>query len=83
MNRIIVKLYVPLIEKQYDVWIPINKNIYQTIQSFIKGINSLNQIEYDTTKFPKLYKKSTAEPYDLNAVIIDTDIRNGSELILL
>lgn len=83
MNRIIVKLYVPLIEKQYDVWIPINKNVYQVIQAFIKGINSLNKIEYSTEIFPKLYKKSTAEPYDLNAVIIDTDIRNGSELILL
>lgn len=82
MNRILVKLYVPKIEKQYDVWIPINKSIYSVMMSFITGINQLNNIEYDINVFPKLYNKSTAEPYDVNEIVINTDIRNGTELIV-
>lgn len=82
MNRILVKLYIPLIEKQYDVWIPINKSVYSTIKYFIKGIEQLNKLQYNTDKFPKLYNKATAEAYNYTTMIVDTDIRNGAELIL-
>ena len=28
MNKVLIKLYVPTIEKVYDIWIPINKRVY-------------------------------------------------------
>lgn len=83
MNRILVRLYVPQLEKEYDVWIPINRTVYAIVNSFIKGINSLNKIEFEKSYIPNLYNKATSELYELNKKVIDTDIRNGSELILL
>lgn len=83
MNRVLVRLYVPLLEKQYDIWIPINKSVYYVVQSFLLGIDSMNKIHYIYDgKFPKLYNKATSDIYDMNLKIIDTDIRNGTELIL-
>ena len=82
MNRILIRVYVPLLEKQYDVWIPINKSIYGVILDLIKGINSINKIEYNIESFPNLYNKESADIYDLKSKIIDTDIRNGTEVIL-
>ena len=83
MNRVLVRLYVPLLEKQYDIWIPINKSIYYIIKAFIKGINAINKIEYIYNgSFPRLYNRSTSDVYDINKRVIDTDIRNGTELIL-
>ena len=38
MNKILVKLYVPMIEEQYDVWIPLNKRIYNVINLLIKAV---------------------------------------------
>ena len=83
MNRVLVNLYVPLMEKKYNIWIPVNRSINCVIKGFISGINSLNQIQYDLKKnYPRLYNKETAAAYDYKAKIIDTDIRNGTELIL-
>lgn len=83
MNRILVRLYVPLLEKQYDIWIPINKSIFYVVNAFLSGINSINKIDYLYDEFfPKLYNKSTAESYDMGLRVADTDIRNGTELIL-
>lgn len=82
MNRVLIRVYVPLLEKQYDVWVPINKSIYGVILDLIKGINSINKIEYDTESFPNLYNKESSEIYDLKAKVVDTDIRNGFEVIL-
>ena len=32
MDRVFVKVYVPMIEKIYDVWIPTHKKIYNINQ---------------------------------------------------
>lgn len=83
MNRVLIRVYIPLLEKKYDVWVPINKKVYEIIINIIKGINAINRIEYDMTKIPNLYDKESSEIYDINVRIIDTNIRNGSEVILL
>lgn len=83
MNRVLIRVYIPLLEKKYDVWVPINKKVYEIIINLIKGINSINKIEYDMKEIPNLYDKESSEVYDINIRIIDTNIRNGSEVILL
>lgn len=83
MNRVLIRVYIPLLEKKYDVWVPINKKVYEIIINLIKGINSINKIEYDMREIPNLYDKESSEVYDINIRIIDTNIRNGSEVILL
>ena len=83
MNRVLVRLYVPLLEEQYDIWIPINRSVFYVIKAFLAGIDSINKINYIYDgKIPKLYNKSTADCYNMNSRIIDTDIRNGTELII-
>ena len=83
MNRVLIRVYIPLLEKKYDVWVPINKKVYEIIINLIKGINPINKIEYDMREIPNLYDKESSEVYDINIRIIDTNIRNGSEVILL
>ena len=83
MNRILIKLYVPLLEKKYDIWIPINKSIYYCLNSFLNGIDAINKIQYVYGEnYPRLYNKETADVYNVNSMVVDTDIRNGTELIL-
>ena len=83
MNKVLVKLYVPMIEKEYDVWIPLNRSINTIISLLIKGLSELNKSSYTPTTVPTLYNKKTAEIYDLNKKVIDTNIRNGTELLLI
>ena len=82
MNRVLIRVYAPLLEKKYDVWVPINKSIYEVIINLVKGINSINKIEYDMKEIPNLYDKESSEIYDINFKIIDTNIRNGSVILL-
>ena len=83
MNKILVKLYVPLIEKQYDVWIPSNKRIYNVIGLLVKAVNELSGGYYKVNKLPTLYDKATGKPYGINLSVKESTIRNGSEIILI
>ena len=79
MDKVLVKVYVPMLEKIYDVWIPSHKRIYNVIDLLIKAVNNC----YRPDKLPMLYDKLTAEVYDINLSIKDSTIRSGTELVLL
>lgn len=83
MNKVLVKLYVPTIEKEYDVWIPLTRRIYTTIKLIVKAINEFTNGEYSPSKLPVLYDRKTAKPFDINLTIGESTIRNGSEIILI
>ena len=83
MNKILVKLYVPMLETEYDVWIPVNKRIYNVIKLLVRAINELSGGAYKPLKMPNLYDKTTAMPYNINLSIKESTIRNGSEIILI
>ena len=82
-NKILVELSVPYIEKSYDVFIPINKKI-GTIKKLIENsINSLIDNDYEIREDANLYSKDTGEIYDVNKTVKDTDLQNGSRIILI
>lgn len=83
MNKVLVKLYVPTIEEQYDIWIPLNKRIYNVIVLLVKAINDLSGGYYTPEKMPVLYDKLSARPFDVNLKVMDSTIRNGTEIILM
>ena len=47
MNKVLIRVYVPQLEKKYDVWITINKNVYTIKLSIKNGINYLNKISLE------------------------------------
>lgn len=83
MNKILVSLYVPLIEQKFEIFIPINKEICDIIKLLVKAINELVDCNYDYNTETGLYNKDTGEKYILDKKIIETDIKNGTQLILV
>ena len=82
MNKILVKIYFPLLEEKFDVWIPVNKKIYSIIRLMVKNVYGIENIK-ELNNMPFLYNKYTGTCYEINSKISDTDIKNGAELILI
>ncbi len=83
MNKIMIKLYVPLIEEEYDIFIPINKNIKNIIYLLGKAINEISQGEYPVNYPTKLVNRDTGYVFPYNSNPKDEKILNGSNLVLL
>ena len=43
MNKVLVFVYVPMLEHKYEVWIPINRKIHTVISLITKEINQLTE----------------------------------------
>lgn len=82
-NKILAKIYVPNIDKEYEIWLPINNKIDNIVNLLLKIINQYNCDNYKPIKKPHLYDKSTAKQYEGNLTLKELNIENGAELILI
>lgn len=82
-SKILIELYLPTIEKEYDLFIPINKRVGTIKQLIEKGLSEKPEIEYFPREDTNLYSKDTGLPYDVQLLIKDTDMKNGSKLVLI
>ena len=82
-NKILIELEIPLIEVKYDMFIPINKKV-GTIKSLIeRSLIELTDLAYIPRTDTNLYSKETGDIYDVNKTVRDTDLKNGSRVILI
>ncbi len=82
-NKILLEIYIPSIEKEYDVFVPISKRI-GTIKKLIeKGISDLADDGFCIEDDTNFYNKETGQIYDINLKVIDTDLENGTRIILI
>ena len=81
-NKILVVVYVPLLEEEYTVFIPANKKIGTVKNNIIDSV-----IELSEGNFKKdnnlLYDAGRSLVFDNNIYVKDSTITNGTKLILL
>jgi len=82
-NKILIELEIPLIEKKYDLFIPINKKI-GTIKTLIEqALVELTDNAYVPKEDSNFYSKESGEIFDVNKTVRDTELKNGSRIILI
>lgn len=83
MNKVLVLVYVPLLEQQYDILIPINRKI-GTIKRILENtIVELSDGNFHMDENVKLYDKETGKKLDNDVYVKNSGIVNGTKLILL
>ena len=82
-NKVLIKLYVPEIDYTFDLFIPVNEVVWKIKKLLVKSVNDLTGVNLNMADEFALINKNTSSMYDNNEIIINTDIRNATELILL
>lgn len=82
IDKLNIQIIIPYLYKKYDLLIPVNQTIGQTIYTIVKGLNILNNNVFKDNNSLNLYNALDGKMYDLNELLVDTDIKNGSILIL-
>ena len=82
-NKILVQLEIPMLEKKIDLFIPINKKI-GTIKSLIeKALVDMSGHSSVVSDKSNIYNKATGEIYNVNESVKNTDLENGSKIVLI
>ncbi len=82
-NKVLIKLIIPELNTSYDLFIPVNEIIWKVNKLILKAISDLTNGSINAQGEYLLLNKDTGRIYQNNDIIINTEIRNGTELVLL
>jgi hypothetical protein len=82
-NKVLVLVYVPFLEEEYDILLPINKKIGTVKKIIIDTIFELSGLENGRSDNFGLYNKENGQNYDNNLTVKDSNIINGTKLLLM
>ena len=82
-NKVLVELVVPVLEQSYDVFLPVNRKIGNVIGLLSKMVNDMSGEYFVVNETNSLYSGDTGEQYPIDVLVINTNIRNGSKIILM
>ena len=82
-NKVLVSLIVPVLERRYDVYFPVNRKVHNVIKMLKSSLFDLSNGSFNQEENYVLYNKENGVAYDMNMLVRDTDIRNGSMIIML
>lgn len=83
MNKVLIKLYVPTLGENYDIYIPVNEMVWKVNRLIVKLISDMSNDNFNIDKDYALINIDTGMIYNNNDIIINTDIRNASRLLLV
>lgn len=82
MNKIYLKIFIPMIELNLDILVPPGKMISSLKRNLSKQINEITE-SYFPQKDICIYNKITGDTYDDNKTLKDSRLKNGDELIII
>lgn len=81
-SKVIIKAIFPSLDKCYDIKIPVNEILWKVSKLLAKAVYDINGINIDIMNSSfVLMNKTSGTIYDLNTTVIDSDIRNGAEIV--
>lgn len=81
-NKVLIKLIIPESDDSYDLFIPVNEIVWKLKILILKSLKDLGCVLNEKCEY-LLINKDSSKIYYNNELIINTDIRNGTELILI
>lgn len=84
MNKFLITVIIPTIEKEYDVYIPNNKKMGTIKKYLLKAIFELSSNNFSkNSEEVRMIDRNTGIEYDNNMYVKDTEIKNGSKIIIM
>lgn len=80
--KVLIKLFVPEIDETYEFYIPVNKFVGDISFLLTSVVRELSNV-YPVRENALLCNRITGQIYPKDYLIRQTNIRNGTELVLL
>ena len=80
-NKILIEVYVPLIEKEFDVLVPVNKKIRNVTRLINSTINDLSN--GSNNKKVRLFNRINGVLLETKLNVKEAGLVNGSQVVLI
>lgn len=83
MKEILVEIYVPAIDKSYDIYIPIHFPLFKIKNVIGKAVSELSMGQYAMDGEAIICNREDGSILNINLSAIELDIKDGARLMLI
>lgn len=83
MNKVLVNIYIALLDEELELFIPINKKVGVIKKYITQFLSEEKGIQIEKLNELRLYNRENSMLIDNNLYIKGSGIQNGSKLFLL
>ncbi len=83
MNKILVEVFVPVLNRQFDIFIPLQPPMYQVLDLMKKAVTELSGGRFSANEGTVLCYREEGTILNINLSVYELGLRNGSKLMLI
>lgn len=84
MNKYLITVIVPIVEFEYDIYIPNNKKIGTIKTLILESLSELSNNSFNRKiEEVRMIDRDTGNEFENNMYVKDSGIKNGSKIIII
>lgn len=83
MDKLLINVFVPLIDDNFEVKVPINLEMKEAVQLIQEAIVDLSNKAYIVNPNARLFDKNTGNLINVNNIVKFSGLTNGASIMIL
>lgn len=83
MDKILVEIEVPIMNRSYDMFIPATSPMYEVLELIKKAVFSISDGQFLPQVDTVLCYQENGEIIDINKFVCELNVTNGTKLVLI
>ena len=82
-NKVLINLYVPSIDSNYELYIPVNESVKKILELILKSVSEMSDGALNLNVRHYLFDPEGGLMYNDAQIIRETNIKNSKKIVLI
>lgn len=83
MEKVLVEIFVPVLDRSFDVFIPLQSPMHEVLELIKKAITEMSDGRFIANQNTTICHREDGSILNINLSVYELEIRNGSKLMLI
>lgn len=83
MDKVLVEVYVPVLDRSFDIFIPLRSSMFEVLELIKKAVKEMSDGRFIANENTAICHRENGTIININLSVYELEIRNGSKLMLI
>lgn len=83
MEKVLVEIFVPVLDRSFDVFIPLQSPMHEVLELIKKAVSEMSDGRFIANQNTTICHREDGSILNINLSVYELEIRNGSKLMLI
>ena len=83
MDKVLVEVYVPVVDRSFDIFIPLRSPMFEVLELIKKAVKEMSDGRFIANENTAICHRENGTIININLSVYELEIRNGSKLMLI